>query len=147
MFTLIVVILRVARRFREVGYENEDIKVIRLNADVNIERNLTARVWRRIKLPLELPIRVALYKRLEREAADVIIARKALVKKTYDGYRRTLSPMDSVRLPPPELVYVMPAFRSLIYSNLDAPLDQATCDNVGRQLPEHLLSVTISSIA
>lgn len=58
------------------------------------------------------------------------------MKSAYNTYKRTLRPIERVHLPPPQLIYVMPAFRDLIYTKLDKQLDQVTCDAAAERLPQ-----------
>jgi len=127
-----------AERFRELGYEDQDIKSIRSVEESQNGRNITERVWKRVKPVLQPCIETALCKRLERNSAPTINVRKRLVKNAYDNYKRTLRPIEWIHLPPPALIYVMPAFFPLIYMNLDVPLEQTTCDEAARGLPEYI---------
>lgn len=95
-------------------------------------------VWTHIRAPLQRIIESARCKRLEREAPAIINARKRLVKIAYNTYKRTLRPIEWVHLPPPQLIYVMPTFRDIIYTKLDEPLDQTTCDEAAERLPEYI---------
>ncbi|KAH9922960.1 uncharacterized protein B0H18DRAFT_1016365 [Fomitopsis serialis] len=130
--------VQVSYRFRELGYEDQDIKSIRTRQEAQKDRNITERVWKRVKPILQPCIETALCKRLETDQAPTINARKRLVKNAYDDYKRTLRPIEWIHLPPPALIYVMPAFFSLIYMNLDVPLEQTTCDEAARNLSEYI---------
>ncbi|KZT69598.1 hypothetical protein DAEQUDRAFT_756938 [Daedalea quercina L-15889] len=110
----------VVQRFKELGYEHEDIQAIRHMKAVNQDRVMTESIWR--------------------DEAPLIDARKHLVRDAYDRYKRTLRPIEWVHLPPPQLIYIMPAFRSLIYTKLDVPLERAACDEAAMHLPEYILS-------
>lgn len=95
-------------------------------------------VFNRLRRGLELDIKVHHYERLERDRANIVTIRKSCVCRTYNVYRRTLPVKEALRLPPPQVIYMLPAFRSLIYTNFDTTLEQATCDTVGTHLPEYI---------
>lgn len=95
-------------------------------------------VWARVKNPLTRVIEATRCRRLERNAAATIDARKRLVKNAYNVYKRSLRPVDWIHLPPPQLIYVIPAFRDLIYTKPDEQLDQATCDEAAERLPGYI---------
>ncbi|TFY62567.1 hypothetical protein EVJ58_g3781 [Rhodofomes roseus] len=68
----------------------------------------------------------------------VISQRMLLIKDTYDDYKRTLHPIEWLRLPPLKMISMMPAFRSLIYDKPDIPLDRLRCDEAARDLPQFI---------
>ncbi|TFY63574.1 hypothetical protein EVJ58_g3180 [Rhodofomes roseus] len=136
--TLLMLANRLVDRFRELGYEDQDIKSIQQMSESQSDRVVTDRVWKNIRPALQTRIDTTMCVRLEREQAPIINSRKRLVKNAFDDYKRTLRPIEWIHLPPPGLIYAMPAFRSLIYKDLDVPLEQATCDEVARCLPEDI---------
>ncbi|KAH9919292.1 uncharacterized protein B0H18DRAFT_1028172 [Fomitopsis serialis] len=129
---------RIVWRFRELGYEDQDIHVIRSMPESMRDRNLTERVWKHIKPLLQPYIEIVRCSRLDESQPQVIQARKALVNRAYDKYKETLRPIECVYLPPCELVHAIPAFRSLIYTNLDVAFQQAACDEATQRLPEYI---------
>ncbi|KZT69603.1 hypothetical protein DAEQUDRAFT_726585 [Daedalea quercina L-15889] len=128
------------RRFRELGYDERDIHAIRYDEETNCKSDLTERAWNRVRPILQVSIETARAVRLDRDQTPLINTRKALVKNAYDAYRRTLRPIEWIHLPPAELIYVIPVFRTLIYADLNVPLQQAACDEAARQLPNYISS-------
>jgi len=128
----------IAQRFLELGYEWRDIHAMRDRPESRYDGTLTEQVWKRIRPILQLDIEIARCKRLDRDEASTIKPRKALVESMYYGYKQTLRPIEWVNLPPAGFVYAIPAFRSLIYTNLDIPLEEAACHEVARRLPEYI---------
>ncbi|KAH9919296.1 uncharacterized protein B0H18DRAFT_1028214 [Fomitopsis serialis] len=129
---------RIVWRFRELGYEDQDIHVMRSRPESMRDRDVTERVWKRTRPVLQPYIDIARCKRLDKSEATIIESRKALVNRVYDKYKRTLRPMESVYGPPYELIHAIPAFRSLIYTSLDVPLQEAACDETAQRLPEYI---------
>ncbi|KAH9919310.1 uncharacterized protein B0H18DRAFT_638922 [Fomitopsis serialis] len=128
----------IAQRFLDLGYEWRDIHVMQDRPESKYDGTLTEQVWERIGPVLQLDIEIARCKRLDKVEASTIKARKALVENLYYGYKLTLRPIEWVHLPPPGFVYTIPAFRSLIYTNLDVPLEAAACKEAAQRLPEYI---------
>ncbi|KAH9919309.1 uncharacterized protein B0H18DRAFT_1028262 [Fomitopsis serialis] len=128
----------IAKRFVELGYEWPDIHAMRDRPESKHDGTLSEQVWKRIRPVLQLDIEIARCKRLDRFEARTIRARKALVKRVYYAYRQTLRPIEWIHLPPADYVYVIPVFRSLIYTHIDVPLEEAACDEAARRLPEYI---------
>ncbi|KZT69602.1 hypothetical protein DAEQUDRAFT_726583 [Daedalea quercina L-15889] len=125
-------------RFRELGYEDQDIEAIQYACAANKDRVFTERVWTRVRPCLQRIIDAARCRRLERDERAIIDARKLLVRNAYDDYKQTLRPIEWIHLPPLQFIYVVPEFHSLIYTNLDVPLEQASCNEAATRLPEHI---------
>ncbi|KAH9919298.1 uncharacterized protein B0H18DRAFT_1028222 [Fomitopsis serialis] len=133
---------QIVQRFKELGYETQDIAAIRSGEEAMCDREVTEEVWTSIKPILQARIEAARCSRLDSDESPTITARKALVKHAYDAYKRTLRPTEWVRMPPPEYIYAVPAFRTLIYHNLRETLSQAACDEAARRLPECVSAYT-----
>ncbi|TFY58240.1 hypothetical protein EVJ58_g6536 [Rhodofomes roseus] len=133
---------QIARRFREMGHEDQDIKNIRSMPEAMRDRPVTEQVWKKLKPALQMRIEMSRCKRLDQDENDVIDSRKALVYNVYLAYKQTLRPIERSRLSPPKLIYAIPAFRELIYTKLDVELTQAACDEAAKRLPEYLSMFT-----
>ncbi|TFY58239.1 hypothetical protein EVJ58_g6535 [Rhodofomes roseus] len=129
---------QIVRRFRELGYEEQDIQAIRSKSEAMCDRAVTEQVWKQIRPVLQTRVEMARCKRLDKDEEAIITSRKALVRNAYDAYKLTLRPLERLHTPVPELIYAIPAFRALIYMNLDALLKQAACNEAAQRLPEYL---------
>ena len=95
-------------------------------------------VWDKIGPTLQEKIEVARCARLDEEQAALVIARKDIIQHAYDAYKRTIRPIECVRLPPLDLLYATPTIRALVYDHLEAPLQQAIYDTILAELPESI---------
>ncbi|KAH9831378.1 uncharacterized protein C8Q71DRAFT_861748 [Rhodofomes roseus] len=136
---------QVERRFMHLGYAENDIQKIK-TMDLAVQElekgDVTDQNWEHIRHALEPFIVDASCGRIERDAGpghrETIQTRKVLVKETYEDFKRTLQPIQWLRLPPVDMIYTMPTFRSLIYNDLDAVLIRAQCDAAARELPDFI---------
>ncbi|KAH9922967.1 uncharacterized protein B0H18DRAFT_498915 [Fomitopsis serialis] len=130
----------ICRRFRELGYLDQDIRAIQRHNESYRTRDVTERVWNRIRPILEPLIDVARCKRVEMGQTYALDVRKLLVNVAYDNYKRTLRPIEWIHLPPTKFIYATPVFRSLVYANFHTPLQQAACNEAAIRLPEYIAS-------
>lgn len=145
---------RLVRRFRAMGYEDKDICVISDHIESRRHSSVTDRsefvmlvrsqrpmiplftVWNNIRPLLQELIEIARCARLDREKKPLVNARRNMVRQAYDGYKRTIRPIEWIHLPPFDIICAMSVFRSLIYDNIDSvPSQQAACDAAVTEFP------------
>ncbi|KAH9922959.1 uncharacterized protein B0H18DRAFT_1016362 [Fomitopsis serialis] len=140
-----------AQRCRALGYDGEDIAAVmplmpprsRCLDAKTIEYlwqycDLKSRmmvIWKHVRPAIEPYITEQQSYHLEAEYNNIIMERTALVTKVYDDYKRTLRPVEWLRLPPPIFLFTTPTFWSLIYDNLDTQLQRSQCDIAALELP------------
>jgi len=97
-------------------------------------------VWQRIRPELEARALTNKNQRLEREHAQLRMARRTLVSNRYDDYTRTLSPSQWKYLPRPLDICSFEPFRELITADPDITVTAQSFDEAFQMLPELLSS-------
>ena len=74
-------------------------------------------------------------RRLEIEHRQAVVDRERVVSKVYLDYQKTLTPKDTILLPPEYDIFQFPPFSRLINAPGSSGLDESSCANVVEQLP------------
>ena len=100
-------------------------------------------VWAHVRAVYE-PIIVENFVRDAHRASASLDKRRSVIQDVYDGYKRTLPPIEWLRLPPLDVVCMMPAFRRLVCQDRNIPLTQAQCDEAVTTLPSAITAYQLS---
>ncbi|EPT00224.1 hypothetical protein FOMPIDRAFT_89701 [Fomitopsis schrenkii] len=147
-------------RFGKLGYSKSTIRRgIKCSLDRGLINYLTQCIsrlklidadWQRIRFAHEPNIALWYCRELQYSHGVVIDARVKLVESVYDDYKRTLRPIEWLRLPPVGAVCMVPSVRDLVFKDFDTTLDRARCEETLRILPDvisaYLTSVKVLSL-
>lgn len=139
---------RIEELFGELDYETEDVQKLK---DYGWEHQIgkarsevTEQAWHRVRVALEPHLMADLIQPIEEEHPDTIRVRMNVLKTLYHDYcdQLPLRPMDRIRLPPVDMIYMTPSFRPLIYENLVTPIGlvKKQCKEAAQQFPDIISS-------
>ncbi|EPT00235.1 hypothetical protein FOMPIDRAFT_1016557 [Fomitopsis schrenkii] len=143
-------------RFGKLGYPKAAIEYgMKLPYDRGVINYLNKRIkihkitdanWQVIRFVHEPDIVLWSCLVLQRFHGNIIDARMKLIESVYDDYKRTLRPIEWLRLPSVAAVCMVPSLRSLVFEDFDTPLDRAQCEETLRGVLPDVISTYRTSV-